>query len=136
MNVEPTTGAVAPRGGGGGGGGVVMPSVASDGAFDVYLEIPDLDDMCLLPGVHVELTALDSSAPRLTIGSVVFAGKFQDIIGTAVAVCAAEGTAAGVAVAAIAAKRIVFELISGNVGDITAGLDADDASDKEVAGGD
>ncbi len=133
MNVEPTAEAIAPRGSAGGVGfGIgVVGGVASNGAFDVYLEIPDLDDMCLLPGVHVELTALDSSTPRLTIGSVVFAGKFQDIIGTAVAVCAAEGTAAGVAVAAIAAKRIVFELVSGNVGDITAGLDADDASEKD-----
>lgn len=107
--------------------------IATDSAFDLYLQVPDLDEMELLPGVRVELSALDSAAPRLVVGSVVFTGKFQDIIGTAVAVCAVDGAAAAsVAVAAIAAKCVIFELVSGCVNDITVGLEDMYLSDKEA----
>jgi hypothetical protein len=102
-----------------------LPSAVHDDEFDIYIEVPDLDDTELLPGLVVELTELSSAAPRLKIGSVVFAGKFQDIIGTSVAVRAVDDASAPVEIVGIAHKRIVFELQSGFVGDITKGLEGE-----------
>jgi hypothetical protein len=94
-------------------------AAAPSSSFDVVLEIPQLDGFVLRAGTRVELTALDTPTPRLTLGPVVLHGQHQDVLGTVLAAGRAAPSAPNaVAVHALASKRVVFTVVSGQVSDI------------------
>ena len=84
---------------------------------DILLELPELEGATLRPGTSVELSALDSSKPLLTLGSkVTFSGHYEYVFGTAVAVGSSASSVT--AVAGMASKKIVFQRESGVLSDI------------------